>query len=162
MIRKVCKACGLVFQQKRTRPQYYCSRQCGGVARRVPSISVSCVGCGVQFMSYPWLPKPRSYCSKACAYANRCGDKSANWKRGSWIDGDGYRVMSLGHNRKVTEHVLIAEKALDRPLKRGEVVHHINGIKNDNRNSNLLVCTSSYHRQLHDRMSRLYQQEHFA
>ncbi len=60
------------------------------------------------------------------------------------------------------EHVLIAEAVLRRPLKRGEVVHHINGDKADNRRKNLLICTRDYHNWLHARMSYLYQREHFA
>jgi len=56
---------------------------------------------------------------------------------------------------RVPEQILIAEKTLGRFLKNNEVVHHINGIKTDNRNSNLLICTDSYHRFIHAKISGL-------
>src|SRR6185436_1887812 len=49
-------------------------------------------------------------------------------------------------------HVLIAERALGKKLPKGSCVHHVNEIKSDNTNSNLVICeNTAYHRLLHYR-----------
>ena len=42
-------------------------------------------------------------------------------------------------DRWIYEHVYIVEQFIGRELKEGEVVHHINSIKTDNRISNLML-----------------------
>lgn len=50
-------------------------------------------------------------------------------------------------------HVLIAEKALGKPLPKGAVVHHADGDKKNNTPSNLVICPNEeYHQLLHARM----------
>jgi hypothetical protein len=77
------------------------------------------------------------------------------------INSQGYAYVHGAGRSNAGQHVLIAEKVLGRRLKSTECVHHINGDKTDNRNSNLLICSRSYHMSLHRRMGQLYQQEHF-
>lgn len=75
------------------------------------------------------------------------------------LSSHGYVVVNTGPGQRRYEHILVAEKALGRPLKSfgkghpdSEVVHHIDGDKTNNAPSNLLICTHRYHTELHHRL----------
>lgn len=72
------------------------------------------------------------------------GELHTGWKGGRHLNKDGYiEVYQPNHpfarkgNRRVLEHRLVMEQMIGRYLEPGEVVHHKNGDKQDNRPENL-------------------------
>lgn len=84
------------------------------------------------------------------------GENSKCWRGGRSLDkSTGYIVLKR-NGTNVYEHRIVAEKMLGRPLRPGEVVHHKNEIKTDNRPENLEVLPSnSDHIKLHMEKRRL-------
>lgn len=85
----------------------------------------------------------------------RIGDKCCNWKGGRKKTPKGYiQILDKNHpnsdvNGYVLEHRIIVEQKLGRYLNEDEIVHHINGVKDDNRSSNLQVMSKGEHIKLH-------------
>ena len=82
------------------------------------------------------------------------GKNHYNWKGGRNFDLDGYiRLYKPEHpfnnHRYVLEHRLVMEDYLGRYLTKEEVVHHKNGIKNDNKLKNLVVYNRKNHATIH-------------
>lgn len=68
---------------------------------------------------------------------------------------DGYIAVSVDGKQKL-EHVVIAERAIGKPLPPGAQVHHIDGNRSNNSQSNLVICPDgAYHQLLHLRQEAL-------
>ena len=86
---------------------------------------------------------------KTCGCAlMRKGEDSPNWKGGKYKSKEGYVLIYNPNYRKLSEkylleHRLKMEKKLGRKLHDAENVHHKNGIRDDNRMSNLELWVSS-------------------
>lgn len=92
----------------------------------------------------------------------RCkGERNHHWNGGRRTDGDGYiHIYSPNHPNKsqhnyVQEHRLVMEKHLGRHLAKEEMVHHMNGLRYDNRIENLrLFPTRGTHAAYHAKLRR--------
>lgn len=127
-----------------------------------------CLQCNGEFKTYPSEIKGGRgrFCSLSCSrtfsnkrglvvYKGLChpgarGEKNYNWKGGRILTGDGYwRVYKPDHpnasRRYVLEHRLIWEETNGKRLPSGWIVHHLNGIKTDNRPENLTAMKRSGH-----------------
>lgn len=122
-----------------------------------------CTRCGKEIYKPPSQRKEgrRYFCGRECqmAYMNRILNplrmtpEVRKKLRDSHIgsgEGKSYAKVYGRH-----EHRVVAEQMLGRPLKSGEVVHHINRDKRDNHPENLMIFSSqkehaAYHA-AHDR-----------
>jgi hypothetical protein len=156
---RCCIRCEATFVTQRHRKSVYCGTTCSNLAsaplrsRRQKILPRPCEKCGQTFK--PRVRKQR-FCSYACSRVT--GPDHPNWKGGRNVkrgykeitveasdplfDGMGY-LLGTGGMRSLPEHRAAMARFLGRPLRRSEEVHHLNGVKDDNRLENLELWTKS-------------------
>jgi hypothetical protein len=76
------------------------------------------------------------------------GEEHHSWKGGTYVSSDGYRKVRTSKRSYKSEHVLVIEEEIGRPLDPGEVVHHIDGDKLNNLSENLVVMPKQSHHKI--------------
>lgn len=133
----------------------------------------NCQSCGKQL--YVILSRFRKghFCSKKCHAKFQIGkhaspetilkrkqwrlNKSPSWKGGRTKTPEGYILLKMPTHPfakptgYIYEHRFVMEKRLGRYLKNEEHIHHVNGVKNDNRIDNLVILSNTEHKRLHCR-----------
>lgn len=106
-------------------------------------VNRECRKCGKEFQVRRDYVEKRgvgNYCSTSCSSRHHHELRGIK----GWSMQRGYRMIAV-NGKHVREHRVIAERMIGRPLRRDEVVHHKNGIKDDNRPENLEVMTMGQH-----------------
>lgn len=134
----------------------------------MPTIKI-CTICKKEYKCYPYRFDKSKYCSYECMGEGKkmlnSGINHSNWKTGKTKKSAGYVSIycpehPFAHENRVYEHRFVMENHIGRYLNSDEVVHHINGIKDDNRVCNLVILTKLQHGRIHkpknDRWSSTY------
>ncbi len=122
-------------------------------------IWAACIDCGKERWIGLFNNKARNLRCITCSLnmRNKPGENSPNWKGGNTVyngyafkrlEKDDFFFSMTNNRRYVGVHRLTVAKSLGRCLHNWEIVHHINGDKNDNRIENLQLVTDDRHNQI--------------
>jgi hypothetical protein len=131
-----CPGCKEVFERK-YKTQIYCGKECSKRAPRA-DLSKECEHCN-KFFVREHGKGFRRFCSRSCAQRarqRREGETTARPLGSTGPAGSGYVRIKTETGWK-PQHRLVMEQKLGRPLHPDERVHHINGVRDDNRAENL-------------------------
>lgn len=148
-VRVKCDECGKVTE---TTYQNYCHAQ----EKRGWSGKTSCKACAAR-RTLREAQRQAVAAQRGKPRPNQRREQHSRWKGGRYMSHDGYVMIHVtsdtthtGWAKYAKEHIVIAEGELGRKLEKGEVIHHIDGVKTNNTwPDNLHLTTAVQHRFIH-------------
>lgn len=138
-IKRICRAkhCDMSGHTKSLCHKHYQKlRRYGERSISHPEICTRCDNPVFSYVKKKTGKRSYSATCKECLHKDSLARSIAkNGMRG--YDSQGYVRIRLENGQFVAEHRLVLEQKLGRKLRKGESVHHINGIRDDNRPENL-------------------------
>lgn len=151
-----CQHCGKPYTKppSQLKDSKYCSRPCA-FAAKVRLVACVCPVCGKTFKRQPSkITVDSPCCSMQCRGRLNVGTAAYNYKGGRSVGKSGYVVISRPDTHtSCLEHRYVMEVHLGRRLRQDEHVHHINGVRDDNRLENLELLDARTHNSLHSTLS---------
>ena len=161
MISVVCERCGKQFERKASRikrvKHLFCSPECHYENSRIV-FACRCCGEMAERRRSSVINPDMLFCSRGCYFkyrksnpyqvseSTRLKSREAHLKNQQADETSREYLFYLGRR----EHRVVAERKLGRPLKPGEVVHHIDGDIKNNAAENLMVfATQAEHVRWH-------------
>lgn len=150
-----CSYCGKdVYRTPSSKDKHLCSKACSDAWQARHRIVRQCEMCGKEFVlkrsHAVW--NPGKYCGRECmglAVRRRPLDRMHNGKPALMTSTGYVKVWDqewADHSSGWTlEHRVVMGKLLGRKLRSDEHVHHVNGVKDDNRPENLVILGASEH-----------------
>src|ERR1700683_869915 len=150
---KSCAKCGTVFS---VTPCHMTRKFCSYTCSKLFHVGYNHAGWkGIKYCltcKEPMLQADRGrkkYCSYKCSLLDRSAKRAGKPIGSKHLVRGGYVYIKAEQGVWIEEHRVVATKMLGRKLKSGELVHHRNGDKTDNRPVNLMVTTQKQHQTLH-------------
>jgi hypothetical protein len=151
-----CETCGKTIKitawKAKYGKQHYCSRKCSSIGKTIRN-KFKCDYCKKDILVTPYrsIKFKTHFCNGDCHRKwlkenAPTGKENTLWRGGRYKSSkDGYIYINVSKNNRIAEHRYVMEQHLGRKLLKEEIVHHINGIRDDNRIENLCVVVNKTH-----------------